>query len=97
MKTRKELNTLKEEVENVSRKLHSLSEEELAQVTGGSALQPRTVEVDTDSPESFQHKLQKKIEIVNSRSVSPSPQSYRQRKGIDRLHGRCLLQCASQQ
>ena len=35
MKTKEELNTLKEEVETVSRKLHELSEEELEKVTGG--------------------------------------------------------------
>ena len=35
MKTPEELNALKEEVEAVSRKLHELTEEELAQVTGG--------------------------------------------------------------
>ena len=32
MKTKEELNALKEEVENVNRKLHELSEEELEQV-----------------------------------------------------------------
>ena len=35
MKTPEELNALKEEVENVNRKLHELSEEELEQVNGG--------------------------------------------------------------
>ena len=35
MKTKEELNALKEEVETVSKKLHELTEEELAQVTGG--------------------------------------------------------------
>ena len=35
MKTPEELNALKEEVETVSRKLHELTEEELAQVSGG--------------------------------------------------------------
>ena len=35
MKTKEELNELKEEVETVSRKLHELTEEELAQVSGG--------------------------------------------------------------
>ena len=37
MKTKEELNELKEEVETVSKKLHELTEEELAQVSGGSA------------------------------------------------------------
>ena len=36
MKTKEELNALKEEVETVSRKLHELTEEELAQVTDGA-------------------------------------------------------------
>ena len=35
MKTKEELNALKEEVETVSKKLHELTEEELAQVSGG--------------------------------------------------------------
>ena len=35
MKTKEELNEIKEEVENVSRKLHELTDEELAQVAGG--------------------------------------------------------------
>ena len=35
MKTKEELNALKEEVETVNKKLHELTEEELAQVTGG--------------------------------------------------------------
>ena len=37
MKTKEELNALKEEVETVSRKLHELTEEELAQVSGGKS------------------------------------------------------------
>ena len=37
MKTKEELNALKEEVETVSRKLHELTDEELEQVTGGCA------------------------------------------------------------
>lgn len=35
MKTKEELNAIKEEVETVNKKLAELSEEELAQVTGG--------------------------------------------------------------
>ena len=35
MKTQEELNALKEEAETVNRKLHELTDEELAQVTGG--------------------------------------------------------------
>ena len=35
MKTNEEPNTLKEEVETVSKKLHELTDEELAQVAGG--------------------------------------------------------------
>ena len=36
MKTKEELNKLKEEVETVNKKLHELTEEELAKVTGGA-------------------------------------------------------------
>ena len=35
-KSKEELNAIKEEVETVNKKLHELTEEELAQVTGGS-------------------------------------------------------------
>ena len=35
MKTKEELNKIKEEVETVSRKLHELSDDELTQVIGG--------------------------------------------------------------
>ena len=38
MKTKEELNSLKEEVENLNKKLLELTEEELAQVTGGADL-----------------------------------------------------------
>ena len=38
MKTKEELNALKEEVETLSRKLHELTEEELTQVSGGARL-----------------------------------------------------------
>ena len=36
MKTKEELNSLKEEVETVIKKLHELTDEELAQVVGGT-------------------------------------------------------------
>ena len=36
MKTKEELNALKEEVETLNKKLAELSEEELAQVSGGN-------------------------------------------------------------
>ena len=36
MKTKKELNEIKEEVEKLDKKLHELTEEELEQVTGGT-------------------------------------------------------------
>ena len=35
MKTKEELNALKEEVETLNKKLHELTNEELEQVTGG--------------------------------------------------------------
>ena len=40
MKTKEELNAQKEEVEAESRKLHELTEEELAQVSGGLTNNP---------------------------------------------------------
>ena len=38
MKTKEELNALKEEVETVNKKLAELTEEELAQVSGGQRI-----------------------------------------------------------
>ena len=38
MKTKKELNEIKEEVENANKQRHALTEEELEQVTGGGML-----------------------------------------------------------
>ena len=38
MKTKEELNALKEEVETLNKKLRELTEEELAQVSGGARL-----------------------------------------------------------
>ena len=54
MKTKEELNALKEEVETVSRKLRELTEEELEQVSGGLNGLPacnndETVLVESDS------------------------------------------------
>ena len=37
MKAKEELNAIKEEVETMSRKLHELTDEELAQVAGGAS------------------------------------------------------------
>ena len=53
MKTKEELNALKEEVETLNEKLHELTEEELAQVSGGLSmcLAPPVVESpDVDPP-----------------------------------------------
>ena len=38
MHTKEELNALKEEVETVSKQLHELTKEDLAQVTGGDVI-----------------------------------------------------------
>ena len=38
MKTKEELNTLKEEVEALNKKLHELTDEELAKVAGGGVI-----------------------------------------------------------
>ena len=40
MKTKEELNAIKEEVETLNKKLHELTEEELAQVSGGTLEHP---------------------------------------------------------
>ena len=40
MKTKEELNALKEEVEAVNKKLHDLTDEELEQVSGGFWVTP---------------------------------------------------------
>ena len=42
MKTKEEQNALKEEVETVSKKLHELTDEELAQVSGGAYIKGLT-------------------------------------------------------
>ena len=43
MKTKEELNALKEEVETLNKKLHELTEEELTQVSGGVPYGPGLV------------------------------------------------------
>ena len=43
MKTKEELNALKEEVETLNKKLHELTEEELAQVSGGQGIKVPTI------------------------------------------------------
>ena len=40
MKTKEELNALKEEVETVNKKMRELTDEELEQVNGGAKLDP---------------------------------------------------------
>ena len=45
MKTKEELNALKEEVETLNKELHELTEEELAQVSGGAhVIEPPVLE-----------------------------------------------------
>lgn len=56
MKSKEELNALKEEVETLNKKLHELTEEELAQVTGGAGIdldrpQPKFEEWINSNPE----------------------------------------------
>ena len=47
-KTKEELNELKEEVETQNKKLHELTDEELAQVTGG--VEPRGLKHAIEAP-----------------------------------------------
>ena len=50
MKTKEELNALKEEVETVNKKLHELTDEELEQVSGGAYLKDFYDQVTYDLP-----------------------------------------------
>ena len=43
MKTKEKLNALKEEVETQNKKLHELTDEELAQVSGGQGIKIPTI------------------------------------------------------
>ena len=47
MKTKEELNALKEEVETVSKKLAELTDEELVQVSGGAMINPNMAAINT--------------------------------------------------
>ena len=47
MKTKEELKALKQEAETVRRKLHELTEEELAEVSGGDCVPPDFPEIET--------------------------------------------------
>ena len=58
MKTKEELNALKEEVETVSRKLAELTEEELEQVSGGLVPFEHVLEPTDGEPPVFQTVLQ---------------------------------------
>lgn len=58
MKTKEELNAIKEEVEAVSKKLQELSEEELAQVAGGILPKDYYENIILNSPEQDNNILQ---------------------------------------
>ena len=58
MKTKEELNALKEEVETLSKKLAALNEEELAQVAGGILPKDYYENIILNSPEKDNHILQ---------------------------------------
>ena len=49
MKTKEELEELKEEVENLNKKLAELTEEELAQVTGGWVYQDIDISLESEN------------------------------------------------
>ena len=59
MKTEEELNAIKEELEALSRKLHELTEEELAQVSGGSGKSDYEVPVYTPELEWIEYLITK--------------------------------------
>ena len=51
MKSKEELNALKEEVETLNKKLSELSEEELAQVSGGGLPGSSKIGIESAAPE----------------------------------------------
>ena len=51
MKTAEELNVLKEEVETLNKKLHELTDEELAQVSGGWVYQDIEISLESENGE----------------------------------------------
>ena len=59
-KTQEELNALKEEVEALNKKLHELTEEELAQVTGGvdPVFNGKQLELESHDPIEWRIKLE---------------------------------------
>ncbi len=64
MKTTEELNALKEEVETLNEKLHELTEEELAQVTGGVMMQYDENANGTPALKNLIHRAGKSLDIV---------------------------------
>ena len=70
MKTTEERNSLKEEVETVSRKLQELTEEELAQVSGGDSS-------GKDSQEQQKKRIVKIIPFSEATLIKVIPQEIR--------------------
>ena len=66
MKTQEELNALKEEVETLNKKLHELTEEELAQVCGGFLV--------NNGQESLSDKQRQRVIIARAIAVNPTLQ-----------------------
>ena len=64
MKTQEELNALKEEVETLNKKLHELTEEELAQVCGGFLV--------NNGQESLSGKQRQRVIIARAIAVNPT-------------------------
>ena len=71
MKTKEELNALKEEVETLNRKLHELTEEELAQVSGGGDGTGK------DSQEPQKKRIVKFVPFVEPTVTKVTPQDIR--------------------
>ena len=72
MKTKEELNALKEEVETVSKKLHELTEEELSQVSGGTkqAVQLATTKICDIFRKYDRQKLPKEAFIIEAQAAA---------------------------
>ena len=96
MKTKEELNALKEEVETVNKKLHELTEEELAQVSGGEGAEASTVKgasqllnkglvgIDPRSePVSNPSSLLSNVDTLNRPPTPPSPVAESVKTAVD--------------
>ena len=76
MKTKEELNAIKTEVETLSKKLAELTEEELAQVSGG-AMQSIGMKINSssDDPSGYQISERMRVQIRSRDQANFNPQN----------------------